>query len=222
MQADHRRTWPWTELIIATRNSHKVRELNALCERELGLPVVGLDRFSDVPEVVEDGDTFEANAVKKAETISRALNRPVVADDSGLVVPSLGGAPGVRSARYAGPEADDRANNEKLLKALEGKAGEEREAYFVCVLALKIPGEEPRLVRGECRGRIAHEPKGDQGFGYDPLFFLPEYGKTMGEVPPELKNRISHRAMAFQGLLRLLKEIYRFEKPVSSEGGGSR
>ena len=142
-----------------------------------------MDRFSDVPEVVEDGDTFEANAVKKAETISRALNRPVVADDSGLVVPSLGGAPGVRSARYAGPEADDRANNEKLLKALEGKAGEEREAYFVCVLALKIPGEEPRLVRGECRGRIAHEPKGDQGFGYDPLFFSRNTGKPWERSP---------------------------------------
>jgi len=179
-----------------------------------------LDRFSDVPEVVEDGDTFEANAVKKAETVSRALDRPVVADDSGLVVPSLNGAPGVQSARYAGPSADDGANNEKLLRALDGMTGKDREAAFVCVLALKIPGEEPRLVRGECRGSIALEPKGSHGFGYDPLFFLPEYGKTMGEISPELKNRISHRAKAFQKLLQLLKEIYRFEGPFSRKGGG--
>jgi len=214
LQTDLRKRWPWTELIIATRNSNKVRELNALSERELGLPVAGLDRFSDVPEVVEDGDTFEENAIKKAETVSRFLNRPVVADDSGLVVPFLGGAPGVRSARYAGPEANDRKNNEKLLKELEGVTGQGRDAFYVCVLALKIPGEEPRLVRGECHGRIALEPRGDQGFGYDPLFFLPEYGKTMGEIPPELKNRISHRAKAFQGLIRLLREMY------PPEGGG--
>lgn len=186
----------------------------------MGLPVVGLDRFSGVPEVVEDGDTFEENAVKKAETVSRVLNRPVVADDSGLVVPRLNGAPGVMSARYAGPGADDRANNEKLLAALEGATGEEREAAFVCVLALKIPGEEPRLVRGECRGRIAFAPKGDHGFGYDPLFFLPEYGKTMGEIPPELKNRISHRAKAFQRLLRLLRELFHFEGTAFPKGGG--
>ena len=194
--------------------------MNALFERELGLSVVGLDRFSDVPEVVEDGETFEANAIKKAETVSRALNRPVVADDSGLVVPFLNGAPGVRSARYAGPGASDRENNEKLLAALEGATGKEREAAFVCVLALKIPGEEPRLVRGECRGRIAFAPKGDHGFGYDPLFFLPEYGKTMGEISPELKNRISHRAKAFQQLLKLLKELYSFEGNASPKGGG--
>lgn len=187
----------------------------------MGLPVVGLDRFSKVPEVVEDGDTFEANAIKKAETVSRALNRPVVADDSGLVVPFLGGAPGVRSARYAGPEADDEANNAKLLSALEGVTGKGREASFVCVMALKIPGEKPRLVRGECHGRIASEPKGAYGFGYDPLFFLPEYGKTMGELPPDLKNRISHRARAFQQMLRLLREIYRFEGPSPEKGGES-
>ena len=165
-------------------------------ERELGLPVVGLSRFSDVPEVVEDGETFEANAVKKAEAVSRALNRPVVADDSGLVVPALNGAPGVRSARYAGPEADDQANNEKLLQGTPG-SGRAGAGSLLCMrLALKIPGEEPRWVRGECHGRIALEPKGMQGFGYDPLFFLPEYGKTMGELPPEQKNRISHRAKA--------------------------
>src|SRR5690606_6760247 len=207
------------ELIIATRNNHKVRELNALLERELGLPVVGLSRFSDIPEVVEDGETFEANAVKKAEAVSRALNRPVVADDSGLVVPALNGAPGVRSARYAGPEADDRANNEKLLQALRGVEEKGREAFFVCVMALKIPGEEPRWVRGECHGRIALEPKGTHGFGYDPLFFLPEYGKTMGELPPEQKNRISHRAKASRQLLQLLKATYRFEGAASPERG---
>ena len=163
-----------------------------------------------MPEVVEDGDTFEANAMKKAEVTSRILNCPVVADDSGLVVDALDGAPGVYSARYAGPEANDAANNRKLLQALKDVPVEKRGAMFVCVMALAVPGAETRTVRGTCSGWITQQPRGENGFGYDPLFYLPERGCTMGELSPSEKNRISHRAQATQLLLGLLKELEAF------------
>jgi len=203
-----RNEWRWPDVVLATRNRHKTEEFDAVLRRELGLPVVDLTQVAGVPDVQEDGDTFEANAIKKAETAMRALNRPVIADDSGLVVPALNGAPGVYSARYAGPDATDEDNNRKLLAELSRKPDKSRDAMFVCVIALAVPGEETRLVRGECHGRIVDQPRGAYGFGYDPLFFVPEEGKTMAELPPERKNEISHRARAIEKLLELFRSQF--------------
>ncbi|MDA8352536.1 MAG: XTP/dITP diphosphatase [Firmicutes bacterium] len=210
--------WRWTELVFATRNRHKVEELDAMFSDALGIRVVGLDGFGDLPEIVEDRDTFEGNAAKKAENIAAILQRPVAADDSGLEVEVLKGAPGVYSARYSGPGATDARNNEKLLKELTGVPEEKRDAAFVCVLALAFPGEETRIVRGECHGRIAMQPRGEHGFGYDPLFLLPKRGCTMAELPAEVKNRISHRSAATKKMIQLLKEQFQFAtSPASKE-----
>lgn len=205
-------TWEWNELVIATGNAHKVTELNAMIQPRLGIRVVGLSAFADLPEIVEDQDTFAGNAIKKAETIANYLQRPVVADDSGLEVAALGGAPGVRSARYAGEGATDAQNNAKLLSELAGVPADERQAAFVCVLAVAIPGEATHTVRGECLGFIAQAPKGDYGFGYDPLFRLSDRAKTIAELAPEEKNRISHRAQAVEKLIAYLSQRYRFKK----------
>jgi XTP/dITP diphosphohydrolase len=163
-----------------------------------------------LPEIEEDQDTFEGNARKKAETISRLLGGPVISDDSGLVVPSLGGAPGVYSARYAGPGATDEANNRKLMEAIRSVPDGERTGIYVCVMALAVPGEETRLVRGECAGIVLDEPRGQGGFGYDPLFWLPEEGKTMAELPDERRYAISHRAKATRLLVERMKEEFLF------------
>jgi XTP/dITP diphosphohydrolase len=195
-------------VVLATRNRHKTEEFDAVLRQELGLSVVDLTQVAGVPDVVEDGDTFEANAIKKAETAMRALERPVIADDSGLMVHALNGAPGVYSARYAGPNATDEDNNRKLLAELSRKPDKSRDAMFVCVIALAVPGEETRVVRGECHGRIVDQPRGAYGFGYDPLFFVPEEGKTMAELPPERKNEISHRARAIEKLLELFRSQF--------------
>ncbi|OYD08297.1 XTP/dITP diphosphatase [Paludifilum halophilum] len=207
-----KKAWPWTDLVIATRNDHKVAELDTLLSGELGLRVLGLKGMEGIPEIVEDRDTFEGNAVKKAETVAGVLNRPVVADDSGLAVDALNGDPGVYSARFAGPGATDAQNNAKLLQALQGVPESRRNASFICVIALAVPGEETRVVRGECTGRIAVSPRGEHGFGYDPLFFLPDRGVTMAEAGPEVKRRISHRARASVKLLQLLRERYDFSR----------
>lgn len=208
--AERKTPAPGTDLVFATGNAHKVEEMDAMFRSALGIRVVGLDGFAGLPKVVEDCDTFEGNAAKKAKTIARVLGRPVIADDSGLCVDFLKRAPGVHSARYSGPGATDEKNNEKLLQALKGVPVEKRGASFVCVLAFADPGKEVRLLRGECPGQITDQPQGDHGFGYDPLFFLPERGCTMAQLSPEEKNRISHRAQATEQLIRWLKETYSF------------
>lgn len=208
--AERKGLFPGTELVFATGNAHKVEELDGMFRSTLGIRVLGLDGFTGLPEILEDRDTFEGNAAKKAETIAEALGRPVAADDSGLSVDFLNGDPGVHSARYSGPGATDEKNNDKLLQALTGVPVEKRGASFVCVLAFAVPGKETRFLRGVCPGRIADQPRGDHGFGYDPLFFLPERGCTMAELPPKEKNRISHRARATEQLIRLLEETYLF------------
>jgi XTP/dITP diphosphohydrolase len=187
------------ELVAATRNPNKFAEVAAILE-DTGMRVLALDEFPEAPDVEEDGETFEENASKKAEAATHATGRAAIADDSGLCVDALGGAPGVRSARYAGEEADHAANNAKLLRALEGVPDGERTARFACVIALASPGRETVLFRGECRGRITREPRGGGGFGYDPLFYSPELGRTFAEAPPEEKNRVSHRARALAAL----------------------
>lgn len=193
------------ELVLATRNPGKVREMAALLA-DLGVTMRSLFDVPGAPEVEEDGRTFAENAVKKAETIARFTGLPALADDSGLEVDALGGAPGVFSARYAGEGASDAANNEKLLAALAGVPAERRTARYRCVLALAAPGMPTVTVEGVCEGRIAEQPRGTGGFGYDPLFYLPGRGKTMAELRPEEKNAISHRGQALRRLKALLVE----------------
>ncbi|MBE3587044.1 MAG: XTP/dITP diphosphatase [Thermoanaerobacteraceae bacterium] len=190
------------ELVLATRNPGKVRELSQMLA-PLGYEVVSLDRYPGVPEIVEDGATFKDNAVKKAATVARHTGRLALADDSGLEVDYLGGAPGVHSARFAGGGHNDRANNEKLLKLLSGVPAEKRSARFRCVVAVATPEGRVFTAEGTCEGIITTEPRGEGGFGYDPLFLVPEYGKTFAELEPAVKNRISHRGRA----LALAKEI---------------
>ncbi len=181
-------------LLVATRNAHKLAEIRGLLP---GVEIVGTDAFPDVPDPEETGATFEANATLKAEAWRDATGLPALADDSGLEVEALGGAPGVLSARYAGAHGDTAANNAKLLRALEGVPAERRGARFVCALALALPGGTTRTLRGECRGRIVEAGRGAGGFGYDPLFVPEGEALTFGELPAETKARLSHRARAF-------------------------
>ncbi|MBA4496275.1 XTP/dITP diphosphatase [Paenactinomyces guangxiensis] len=204
------KVWPFPYIIIATGNKNKLRQFADLFARDLHLDAKGLSDFSGLPEIVEDQDTFEGNARKKAETISNALQAPVISDDSGLVVPALDGEPGVYSARYAGPDANDERNNRKLLKKIRFVPEQHRQGIYVCAMALAVPGEETQLVRGECTGIIIEEPRGDEGFGYDPIFYLPSEQKTMAELPAERKYQISHRAKATEKLTALLKSKYIF------------
>ena len=183
------------KLVIATRNRHKLDELRALLVAP-GLDLRSALDFPDVPDVVEDGDTFEANAVKKAEALCRATGLWALGDDSGLEVDALGGAPGVRSARYSGEPTDYARNNAKLLRELAGRA--DRAARFRCVIALARPGEPTLTVEGRCEGRIEHAPRGAQGFGYDPLFVPEGSTRTFAELPAEEKHAISHRGRALR------------------------
>ncbi|MFF2529411.1 XTP/dITP diphosphatase [Brevibacillus sp. NPDC058079] len=192
------------KVVLATRNQGKVKEFNRLFA-EAGWEGISLVEFDGVPEVVEDKDTFEGNALKKAIEISTYLNMPALGDDSGLEVDALEGRPGVYSARFAGEDATDEQNWRKLLKELEEVSTQERTARFRCTLALVIPGEEPIIATGACEGVIAREPKGTNGFGYDPVFHIPSMDKMMAELMPEEKNQISHRARAMQQLLEIIK-----------------
>lgn len=194
-------------LVVASRNRHKVEEIRAIL-RDLPFEVVSIADLGDFPEVVEDGETFAENARKKAMQTMEWVRELVVADDSGLEVDALQGAPGVRSARFAAPPGEsstDAANNAKLLQLLAHVPPENRGAQFRCVMALAVPGGDVHFAEGICRGIIGFEPRGDQGFGYDPLFIVPELGKTFAELGPEVKNRIGHRARALAGLKQLLK-----------------
>ncbi|WP_435018853.1 RdgB/HAM1 family non-canonical purine NTP pyrophosphatase [Tundrisphaera sp. TA3] len=202
-------------LVLATRNRKKGRELAQLVAppweanpRLARLDVRTLDDRPDLPDVVEDADTFAGNARKKASEIARALGLWALADDSGLAVDALGGAPGVYSARYAGEPADDERNNDKLLAALDGVPDDRRGAAFHCVLALADPAGSIVLeASGACRGRIIAERRGPGGFGYDPLFLIPEYHRTFGELGALAKHQLSHRARAFARLRPALDRL---------------
>lgn len=191
------------QLLVATGNAGKLREIRKLFA-ERSLEVLGLADVPPVPEAVEDGESFAENAEKKARHYAKATGLPTLADDSGLVVDTLGGAPGVFSARYAGEDADDAANNRKLLAQLQGVPAAKRRAAFVCALALCEPEGDCRIFAGRLGGVLLEAPRGDGGFGYDPLFLVPEYGKTLAELPIEIKNRISHRGQALRLLLEQL------------------
>ncbi len=193
------------ELLVATGNAGKVRELEALLEGT-GITLRSLRDFPHLPPTVEDGDSFEKNAIKKAREASAGTGLPVIADDSGLLVAALDGRPGVYSARYAGDGCSDADNNLKLLGELVDVPMSRRGAAFRCVIALCFPDGGCRTFGGELHGVITDEPSGDGGFGYDPLFMVPEYGMTLAELPLEVKNRISHRGRAVAALTQYLLE----------------
>lgn len=197
-------------LILATRNRHKLDELRELLDFP-DLRLSGADEFPCVPEVEEDGATFEANAVKKAVMLARATGQWALADDSGLEVHALGGAPGVRSARYAGESPDYTANNRKLLIELNGVT--DRRARFRTVIALSSPSGRAECVEGICAGVIIREPRGCAGFGYDPIFVPDGSTLTFAEMEPEQKNRISHRARAMQAAIRQWRWIFEENPP---------
>ncbi|WP_461214177.1 glutamate racemase [Lacticaseibacillus sp. GG6-2] len=190
-----------TTVVVASKNAGKVKEIAAMFAK-LGVAVKSLADYPELPSVPETGTTFEENARLKANGYAKALELPVLADDSGLQVDALGGQPGVFSARYAGKGHNDAANNAKLVAELAGVPEAKRTAHFVSVLALARPGkpDEDLVVRGQVDGRIIGLPQGDNGFGYDPYFFLPEYGKTMAEMTPDEKNKVSHRGNALRKL----------------------
>lgn len=199
-------------IALATRNQGKVREFQALLAALLaGLAVDlrTLDEFPHVPVLLETGGSFAANATSKAATVTRLTGRIALADDSGLEIDALGGAPGVGSATFLGPEATDLDRNAWVLDRLRGTPDDQRTARYRAVVAVATPDGAVRTFEGTCEGRIAEGPRGTEGFGYDPIFFLPAYGRTMGELAPDVKNRVSHRAKALEaarGYLTMLVE----------------
>ena len=194
-------------LVLGTRNRKKREEIEEILGR-LGIELQDLSPWPDAPEVVEDATTFEGNARKKASQTARALGQWVLGEDSGLVVPALHGRPGVYSARYAGKQGDDEANNDKLLAELRPLPDASRAAYYVCTAALADPqGEVHAVTEGRCHGILIKERHGTGGFGYDPLFLIPEYHRTFGELSPRVKHALSHRARALAQLLPVLRRL---------------
>jgi XTP/dITP diphosphohydrolase len=198
-------------VVLATRNRGKLVEIVRLLGESIARArLVTIDELAPTARLDEDGDTFEANALQKARQASAATGLPAIADDSGLEVDALGGAPGVYSARYAGEPSDDARNNEKLLDALKDVPGGKRSARFRCVAAYVDPARGIELVRnGACEGEVLSAPRGTLGFGYDPLFLVPRLGKTMAELPIDEKNQLSHRAAAFRALALVLPDHLR-------------
>jgi XTP/dITP diphosphohydrolase len=194
------------EVVIATRNAGKLREIQEILAL-LGLKVLSLRDFPEIPEILEDGQTFQENAVKKAAAVAHQTGRVAIADDSGLAVDALQGRPGVFSSRYAGENATDADRYRKLLKEMADVPEGKRGAAFICTVAVASPSGKVGVVEGECRGEIALAPKGSHGFGYDPVFYFPEAGKTMAELEPEVKNRFSHRARALEKLKQVLPKF---------------
>ncbi len=194
------------QIVLATRNRHKQQELLSLLQ-DLNISIRTLDDFPDAPDVVEDGDTCEANAMKKAVEIARYTGLPAVADDTGLEVDALGGRPGAFAARYAGEHASYEDNCRKLLHELRGVPPGKRWARFVTVAAIALPAGETTSVRGVLEGSIAEETTGSHGFGYDPVFLVPEYHQTLAQMSPDVKNIISHRARAFAAAKKILQHM---------------
>ncbi|MCA9063475.1 MAG: RdgB/HAM1 family non-canonical purine NTP pyrophosphatase [Planctomycetaceae bacterium] len=194
-------------IVLASRNRKKAQEVAEILG-PLGFDVRPVTEFPDVPDVVEDGQTFAENAAKKASEVARALNQWVIGEDSGLQVDVLKGAPGIYSARYSGENATDEANNQKLIAELNDVPEDKRGAGYVCSVALSDPAGQIRLaVEGTCRGRILREAKGIGGFGYDPYFLIPEYHQTFGELPAAVKHRLSHRARAMAAFAPELRKL---------------
>ena len=186
-----------TILVIATRNKGKTKEIKALL-KDFPVNIKNLDDFGPIPHLEEDGDTFDENAYKKASFAARILGLPALADDSGLIVEALDGAPGIHSARYAGENATDEQRYLKLLDDMKGKSN--RKAAFECVISIAMPTGPALTYEARCEGLITTEPAGSNGFGYDPVFFYPPYNKTFAQITGEEKNRISHRGKALAEL----------------------
>jgi XTP/dITP diphosphohydrolase len=194
-------------IVVGTRNRKKCEEIVEILGG-LGLELHDLTNWPDAPEVAEDGITFEQNARKKAVELARCLKQWVLGEDSGLVVPALNGRPGVYSARYAGKQGDDAANNARLLAELAPLPDDRRRAYYVCTAALADPqGNVQAVVEGRCHGVITREPRGTGGFGYDPLFLIVEYHQTFGELSAVVKHALSHRARALANLRPSLRRL---------------
>lgn len=195
-------------LVLATRNQHKVAELRAILGAAgLDVELVGADAYPEIPDVAETGVTFAENALLKAHALARATGLPAVADDSGLCVDVLGGAPGIFSARWAGKHGDDRANLELLLAQLSDIAPPHRGAHFACAAALALPDGTERVVEGRLLGTLRTTPSGDGGFGYDPILQPLGETRTCAELTPDEKNAISHRGQAFRGLVPAVREL---------------
>lgn len=195
------------KLLIATRNAKKKRELQDIMQ-DWDIEVLTLDDLPGMPKVEEDGTTFEANAVKKARIVAAASGQVTLADDSGLEVDALSGAPGIYSARFAGLQADDTANNRKLMYLMEGIPADKRTARFVCVIAVALPDGRVHTVTGKCEGRITESSQGDGGFGYDPLFIPQGFSQTFAQLEPAEKHRISHRGQALKKARTLLRAVF--------------
>lgn len=191
-------------IVLATRNQGKTSEIRAML-KDYPVELMNLDDFGPIPEVVEDGETFDDNAYKKASFTARVLGHPTIADDSGLVVEVLNGAPGVYSARYAGENATDEENNLKLLSEMDGI--ENRNAAFECVISIAIPTGPALTYEGRCEGLIAEKPSGSNGFGYDPLFICSNFEKSFANLSMEEKNKVSHRGSALNGMMKEFDKV---------------
>ncbi len=195
------------KLVLATRNQGKVREISEILRDQNGIELLSLCNYPDAPDVVEDGKTYEENAIKKAASLAEHTGHLTIGDDSGLAVDALDGAPGVHSARYAGENASDQDRIAKLLNALQDIPDDRRSGRFICAVAIAEPLAQVQVVRGVCEGRITHTPRGASGFGYDPVFVPTGYNKTFAELGDTVKNQISHRAKALDKARKLLSEM---------------
>lgn len=193
------------EIVVATRNRGKLRELSQLLS-DLPVKLLTADE-AGVPDIEESGGTFKENAVHKALTAARASGMPAIGEDSGLEVDALDGKPGVFSSRFAGPDATDEDRNQLILRMLEGVPLEHRTARYRAAAALATPEGLVGVSEGVCEGLIAEQPAGTNGFGYDPIFYYPPFGCTMGQATPEMKNQVSHRGKALAGLLPILRRL---------------
>ena len=194
------------KVLLATRNKGKVREIRKLL-KGLGVRIQSLHDLPEAPEVVEDGSSFGENALKKARFYAALSRMLTISDDSGVEVEALKGQPGVYSARYAGEGSSDRENNQKLLKEMEGIPSPRRGACFRCTIAIVSPEGKEVVAEGSCKGKIGFKETGKRGFGYDPLFILPQYGKTMAQFTLEEKNKISHRGKALRKLRSIIRSF---------------
>ncbi|MBS3970475.1 MAG: XTP/dITP diphosphatase [Clostridia bacterium] len=196
------------KIVLATQNRGKIKEFAAmLAKNSLDVDVISMLDIPDVPEIIEDGSTFKENAYIKAKAVCSQTNLITLADDSGLEVDYLGGAPGIYSARFAGEPRDDKRNNEKLLGLLKGIPHEKRTARFRCAICIMTPAGDYFETSGTCEGIIVDEPKGKYGFGFDPIFYLPQYKKTLAQLDPDIKNTVSHRSEAFRKAVKILADI---------------
>ncbi len=201
------------KLVLATQNQHKIEEITQILKHP-ELELLSLADFSLAPDIKEDGNSFKENAYLKAHQVAQLTGEIAMADDSGLVVDALDGAPGIYSARYAGENATDMDNNQLLLKQMAEISVNKRQAHFYCVIAIVKPDGESFFAEGKCEGLIATSPKGEHGFGYDPLFIIPQYDKTFAELGPTIKNQISHRSKALSGAREIILSLLSYSQPV--------